>query len=188
VASSNSIRGYDEAVVKPNEVAPFRFTLRELMFAMAVIGICAAGYYWYRQYAQALLLSKHFKHDQVREYKDHFVTRRVTYNIPGYGVTEIGNLRLAWRGAAGDLDSSSGICIDRPDTPNGSSNSTGVGRSRFAVKTIPGGSRCYFNNMTFDVVHKTLILDGKEFDVLGPPTLIIIGKDSHIESVRQIGE
>ena len=114
-------------------------------------------------------------------------SRRITYCMGRYGVTEFGNIRLAIRGCTFTGESSGGLSLANNSKIGGGGGSTGVGNRRFTSRGIPGGTSCTFGGFSFDITHGRLKLLGKTIDVAGPPQVVIIDESGQVESVTKIG-
>lgn len=115
-------------------------------------------------------------------------TKRITFCVGKYGVSEFGNIRLAFRGCTFRGESSGELVLanNRRTGGNWGISLTEVGNVRFTNEIIPGGSRCTFGDLTFEIRHGALDLLGQSFDVTGRPLLLIVDTHGRLESVNQI--
>ncbi|MCW1887066.1 hypothetical protein OKA04_20175 [Luteolibacter flavescens] len=112
---------------------------------------------------------------------------RETWSLGSYGITDLGNLRLAFEDLPFSGSSSSGALVLATDSTHvGGGGSTGEGNRTFDHESIPGGTRVHFGGATFEIVGGKLTLADKTVDVTGPPSLVIIGKDRRIREVRPL--
>jgi hypothetical protein len=109
-----------------------------------------------------------------------------TFSVGSYGVTDIGNLRLAFEDLRFSGISSGGVVLATEGTMTGGGGSSGVGNCRFESEGIPGGTRCTFGGITFDLVDGKLNLGDKSIDATGPPSLVVIGVDRRICEVKPL--
>ncbi|GAA5496402.1 hypothetical protein Rhal01_02585 [Rubritalea halochordaticola] len=111
---------------------------------------------------------------------------RHTYAIGNYGITDVGNLRLAFVDMAFSGSSSGSITLATKSEHSGGGGSTGSGNRRFTVNHIPHGSRCTFAGTTFEFINGKLIYGEQSIDALGPPQLILIGPHKKIIEIKPL--
>jgi hypothetical protein len=178
-----------------DEVRELKYSLRSLII---VVSICALGCLYFRQavIVPNIAAERHIRASpiktRIREAENgEKWSDRVSYSVGQYGVSEFGNIRLAIRGGRFSGNSSSSVSLSNNLTFNGvgggSSTGTGVtGSHGFTAYAIAGGTTCTFNGIPFDIISGKLILGGKEFDALGPPSVIVVDKNGRVESVHGI--
>ena len=111
---------------------------------------------------------------------------RHTFSMHGYGVADVGNLRLAFEDLPFNGSSSSSLTLATDSTDSGSGGSTGNGNRRFETDRIAHGSRCRFGGATFDFVNGELIFDGTTIDATGDAKLVLVGPNLRIIDVMPL--
>ena len=119
--------------------------------------------------------------------------RRDTWSTGSYGITDLGNLRIAIRGCAFSGNSIHRMNLSKPPKPADPNNNKTIfssGNRRFEILTTPLGSSCKFGGISFEIIQGTLTLKGQSFDLTGPKTLIVVDQRGNIESIEpmQISE
>lgn len=109
-----------------------------------------------------------------------------TFSIGSYGVTDVGNLRLAFADLPFSGSSSDSITLATDSTSSGGGGSTGVGNRKFEVKGIAHGSQCKFGGVTFEIVDGKLNFDEESIDVTGQPSLVFVGANRKFIKVKPI--
>ncbi|WP_233903055.1 hypothetical protein [Stieleria maiorica] len=122
-------------------------------------------------------------------------SRRITYSLANYGISEFGKIRLAVADKPFSGKSSGTLILSpSPALANAIANSatggavsyTGVGNRRFEKKIIAGGASCRFGGLSFQIVDCELHLLDETFPVDGDPTLIVVDAKGRIEAVVEI--
>ena len=117
---------------------------------------------------------------------DRIISTRQTFSINGYGVTDVGNLRLAFEDRPFSGNSSGYVTLATDSTASGEGGSTGLDNGRFEAKSIPHGTRCKFGGTTFEIIDAKLDFGGKLIDVTGSPSLVLIGASRQILEVTPL--
>ncbi|QDV83549.1 hypothetical protein TBK1r_24910 [Stieleria magnilauensis] len=118
-------------------------------------------------------------------------TRRITYSLFDYGISEFGNIRLAVANkpfsgkSSGTLLLSSNPALANSITSD-SYSATGVGNRRFEHEITADGSSCRFGGLSFEIVDCELRLLNDTFPVDESPTLIVVNAKGEIEAVVEI--
>ena len=73
----------------------------------------------------------------VSESGNEITSTRHTFSVGGYGVTDIGNLRLAFEDLSFSGSSSGGVTLATESTSTEGGGYTGVGNRRFEAQSIP---------------------------------------------------
>jgi hypothetical protein len=117
-------------------------------------------------------------------------SNHVSYSVGRYGVSEFGSIRLAIRGSKFRGKSFSPVTLSNNAafTGTGSGGATVSNDYEFSCYAIAGGGTYTFNGIKFQVVKGQLNLDGKTFDAVNTPHLIIVDKAGRILEVQKIGE
>lgn len=111
---------------------------------------------------------------------------RHTFSVGSYGVTDVGNLRLAFEDLSFSGSSSGGVTLATDSTSSGGGGHTGVGNRRFEVNGIPHGSQCKFGGVTFKLVEGKLVFGGESIDATGQPSLVLIGPNRELVEVKPL--
>ena len=95
-----------------------------------------------------------------------------------YGITDIGDVRLAIPGVFFTGYSQSRVEIESDWEGDGgsSSGSTGSGARRFAETTRGGETLCEFGKVHFRIVDSVLEVDGQSFPIGDGPTLVVLSR------------
>ena len=111
---------------------------------------------------------------------------RHTFSVGTYGVTDVGNLRLAFADLSFPGTSSGGVTLATDSTSSGASGHTGIDNRRWEEEGIPHGSRCKFGGVTFEIVDGKLSFGGESIDAMGQPTLVLIGTNREILELKPV--
>lgn len=168
-----------------------RFSIRTLLIATAAGAILSFGiarlFVWPKVQAEAFIRNRPVQTQiELQRGGTRMTSDRITYCVGNYGVTEFGNIRIAVRGCTFSGESSSIISLANDHRTPGGGGGTGVGNSRFTAKGIPGGSRCTFGGLTFEITNGKLKLLDQQFAVDAKDRLILIDELGRIESISTI--
>jgi hypothetical protein len=105
------------------------------------------------------------------------VSSRYTYSLGGWGIIELGNIRIAFKNIALSGATRSGVTLATEHDPTGEISSTGLGETEFITKSISGGSECSFAGLTFKVIDSNLYIKDKVLSAIEQPKLIVIDED-----------
>jgi len=125
----------------------------------------------------------------VSESSSEITSTRRTFSIGSYGVTDVGNLRLAFEDLSFSGSSSGVVTLATDSTSKGGGGHTGVtgvGKRRFEERSIPRGMQCKFGGVTFEFIDGKLNFGGKIIDATGSPTLVLVGANREILEVKPI--
>ena len=112
-----------------------------------------------------------------------------TYSVGQYGVTELGTIRIAVRGASNYGHSSGGITLSSnvARANNGGGLVARPPNQSFYHTAIKGGSKCCFAGVNFTIVYSDLNILGETIAANGEPKLILVNQSGEIETVHRIG-
>lgn len=168
-----------------------RFSIRTLLIstaAAALLSLSIARLFVWPEVQAELFIRNHPVQTHVEVHDSTtMASDRITYSIGNYGVTEFGNIRLAIRGCTFGGESSGRICLANNLKFSGGGGSTGVGNRRFTTKGIPGGTRCTFGGLTFNVEYGILSLLNQQFRIDAKDQVIVIDQFGKIEATATIG-
>jgi hypothetical protein len=116
------------------------------------------------------------------------ISSRITYSVDNYGVSELGNIRLAIEGKPYTGNSSSGPILLSGTVDGEAQGASGAGNRRFTYQTIDGGSACTFADISFEIVNGKLSVLGQSFSVDARPTLIVVDDEGSIAGVVDLSE
>ena len=108
---------------------------------------------------------------------------RQTFSMHGYGVTDVGNLRLAFEDLPFNGSSSSSLTLATDSTDSGPGGSTGNGNRKFETERIAHGSRCRFGGATFEFVNGELVFGETKVDATGDAKLVLISGNLKVVDV-----
>jgi hypothetical protein len=110
--------------------------------------------------------------------------QRKTYCVGDYGISDLGNIRIAVKGLPFSGSSSSSLAIKNI---SGGSGSTGSGNRRFTTSSANGVAVCTFGGVSFTVTGGKLRLDGREFSFGKARQVIFVSSKGKIEGVVKVG-
>ena len=119
------------------------------------------------------------------------ISTRHTFSLGRYGVTDVGNLRLAFvdlpfpGGSSSELllksvlsfEERAGLQASTPESVSKGYENLGEGDHRFVQEVTEQGVRFQFGGVNFEIVDTTLTFDEETVDLVGPPTLLLFGRD-----------
>jgi len=112
------------------------------------------------------------------------VTRR-TYSMGDYGITDIGNIRIAVRGLPFGGKSSSSIRIK--NIPEAGRSSTGSGNRRFTVTYDEAVATCTFGPLSFTISGSKLCIGERRFALGKTRQVIFVSPEGKIEGILTLG-
>jgi len=110
---------------------------------------------------------------------------RKTYGMGDYGISDIGNIRIAVRGLPFRGNSSSSIRIK--NIPEGGRSSTGSGNRRFTVTYDGGVATCTFGAVIFTISESKLRIGKRQFAFGKAHQVIFVSPEGKIEGILSVG-
>ncbi|GMV99019.1 MAG: hypothetical protein AMXMBFR84_01580 [Candidatus Hydrogenedentota bacterium] len=115
------------------------------------------------------------------------IANRVTYSKHGYGITDLGNIRIAVEGMTFDgVWKSGGLVVD--STERGAlSGSSGSGNRKFAYEYVNGTTTFTFGSVSFTVTQGMLDIGGQTASVKEGRKLVIVSQSGAVQGIYDIG-
>jgi len=161
-------------------------TARILGAAAVIVFLCTVILYypkWKRARERRQLLSLPLKSTCQMISPGEVIGTRITFSLGSYGVSDIGNLRLAFEDWSFSGESSSSLTIKSESTESGGSGTSGVGRRRFFDEFVDGAELCQFGGVDFQIRDGFLFYRDKKINLIEGKTIVIVGGNKQIKEV-----
>ncbi|MBT7069212.1 MAG: hypothetical protein HN919_23150, partial [Verrucomicrobia bacterium] len=112
---------------------------------------------------------------------------RKTYGREGFGITDLGNIRIVREALSVSGESTSSRIYIR-QCSGSSSGSSGIGSRRFNYKTSGGLTAIEWGDtLQFSISNGIVIIDGRSIPFSDTPKVIFVSKQNKVTAIIKIG-
>lgn len=118
--------------------------------------------------------------------KQQAVASRSTYSKHGYGITDLGDVRIAVRDMTFSGGSRGGRVIISSDDRAPARGTAGIGNESFTFDYAKGVTACTFGTVQFTIATGVILIDGQSVPMGQGHKLVVVGSNGTVEGVYAI--
>ncbi|MBX7257889.1 MAG: hypothetical protein K1Y02_16120 [Candidatus Hydrogenedentes bacterium] len=128
------------------------------------------------------------KEGETRSGLAKLVVSRRTYSENGYGICDLGDVRIAVKGMTFPGEQRAGGVVIQSDERGVAAGKSGRGNEAFAFQYEKGVTNCVFGTVQFSITKGVLTIDGHDVSMVTGRKLVVLDENGKVDAVYNIGK